>query len=141
MQAEDEVDERKPSAPAKVRTPTELEKQDHYNSGHARYRNWCPHCVAAKGQGQPHKTSGVDNPGELPELGFDYFYLGDRQSTGLPNIAAKDNVTGCSARSTVENKGRNTYAKAYLVGWIRGLGYKRVVIRSDNEPAILDLKR
>ena len=141
MQEGDEVDERKPGAPARVRTPTSLEKEDHYNSGHARYRNWCPHCVAAKGQGQAHKMSGGANPGEIPELGFDYFYLGDQQNTGLPNIAARDNATGSFAGSTLEQKGRNTYAKAYLVGWIRGLGYKRVVMRSDNEPSILALLR
>ncbi len=60
MQEDDEVDERKPGAPARVRTPTALEREDHYNSGHARYRNWSPHCVAAKGQGQAHKAIGGD---------------------------------------------------------------------------------
>ena len=77
--------------------------------------------MAAKGQGQAHKASGSDNPSEIPELGFDYFYLGDKQNTGLPSIAAKDNHTGSFGGSTLEQKGRNNYAKAYLVGWIRAL--------------------
>ena len=139
MQADGEA-EHKPGAPAKVRAPTQLEREEHIQSGHARYRNWCEHCVAAKGQGQPH-IANQDNPAELPELGFDYFYLGDRQSTGLPSIAAKDRQTGHFAGTTLDQKGRSTYAKAYLVGWIRGLGYKRVIARSDNEPAILALIR
>ena len=143
MQAEGEFgghEEQKPGTPAKVRAPTKLEQEDHENSGHARYRNWCPHCVAAKGQGNPHKTAD-DNPSELPEVGFDYFYLGDRQSTGLPNVAAKDRRTGSFGGTTLERKGRNDYATAYLVGWVRGLGYKRLIARSDNEPSILALLR
>lgn len=140
MQAEADAEERRPGSAAKVRTPTQQEKEDHFIGGHARYRNWCPHCAAAKGQGTPH-TSRQDNQSELPELGFDYFYLGDRQNTGLPNIEGKDRVTGSFAGTTLEAKGRNTYAVAYLVGWIRGLGYKRFVARSDNEPSILALLR
>lgn len=121
-----------------MRTPTELEKQDHYNSGHARYRTWCAHCVAAKGQGNPHKIAD-GGPSSVPELAFDYFYFGTGQEQGLPSIACKDRVTGSFAGTTLENKGRNQYAKAYLVGWIRGLGYKRVVARSDNENSVLAL--
>jgi hypothetical protein len=97
------TEERKPNSPAKVRTPIELEREDHFDSGRARYRNWRPHCVAAEGQENPRKMS-VDNPSELPEIGFDYFYVGNRQSAGLPNIAAEDRATGSFAATTLETR-------------------------------------
>ena len=31
------------------------------------------------------------------------------------------------------------YAVAHLVGWQQGLGYKRIILRSDNEAALLKL--
>ena len=36
-------------------------------------------------------------------------------------------------------KGKDSYALSFLVSWVKGLGYKRVVCRSDNEPALLAL--
>ena len=131
MEPEEETEEQKPGAPAKVRTPTAIEREDHYNSGHAVYRSWCEHCVAAKGQGTPHVIR-AGNPSDLPEISFDYFYLGDRQSTGLPNIAVKYRETQSLGGTTMENKGRNNSATSYLIGWTRGLGSKRAIARSDN---------
>ena len=131
------TEEQRPTTPTAVKMPSQAEIQAHFGSGHARYRNWCPHCVASKGRGTPHVTSG--QTGELPEIGFDYFYLADKAGTGLPNIAATDRNTQSFAGSTVEAKGRNNYATAFLAGWVRGLGYKKVVFASDNEPSILAL--
>ena len=51
--------------------------------------------------GSPHLAGG--ERGEIPEVGFDYFYLG-RTGTGLPNIAAKDRDTGTFAGTTLEAK-------------------------------------
>ena len=54
----------KPSVPSKVQEPTAAERQEHYDSGHARYRSWCAHCTAAKGQSNPHGR--LHKRGELP---------------------------------------------------------------------------
>ena len=82
----------------------------------------------------------MDNPSELPEVAVDYMYLGDDTSSEvLSNIVGKDRRTGCFCGSTVENKGRNQYAMTYMVGWIRSLGYKRIVLRSDGEPSLVAL--
>ena len=106
----DEVEERIPNALSKVRTPTDAEREAHHLSGHATYRNWCEHCVQAKGEGNPHLLQ-VGNPSELPEVAVDYMYLGDDTSSEvLPNIVGKDRRTGCFCGSTVESKGRNQYA-------------------------------
>ncbi len=36
-------------------------------------------------------------------------------------------------------KGRDDYATSYLTGWILRLGWRRLVVKSDIEPAILAL--
>ena len=77
-QADEEgVEDQRPGAPAKVRTPTALEKEDHENSGHARYHSCCPHCVAAKGQDNPRKPD--PEVSEVPEVALDYFYFGEKR--------------------------------------------------------------
>ena len=64
-----------PRVPARPDEPGEAERQEHYDSGHARYRSWCAHCLAGRGRGQPHVSAGE---GELPEIGLDYFYMATR---------------------------------------------------------------
>ena len=39
----------------------------------------------------------------------------------------------------MEQKGKNEYATSFLAGFVRGLGYKRCIFASDNEPALLAL--
>ena len=46
-------------------------------------------------------------------------------------ICAKCSYVGSFARAAVESKGTDPHAIAYLVGWIKGLGYKRVVATSE----------
>ena len=44
--------------------------------------------------------------------------------------------TGCLAATQVPEKGMNVYALAFFTGWLRGLGWKRLLFRSDNERAL-----
>ena len=114
-----------------------LERDEHEASGHAVYRTWCEHCVAAKGQGNPHIADG--EVCEVPEIGFDYAYMASGDSKCMPMICGRDRKLAHHAATFVPMKGRDAYALSYLVGWIRGLGYKRLVCRSDNERALLAL--
>ena len=47
------TEEARPSLTTPVKMPSQREIAEHFASGHARYRSWCPHCVAAKGR-NPH---------------------------------------------------------------------------------------
>ena len=78
--------------------------------------------------------------GELPEVGADYAYLGP-EGAQVTLLVVKDKKTGCLGATQVPNKGVEPYSQAFLVGWLRGLGYKRLVMRSDNERALLALLR
>ena len=44
--------------------------------------------------------------------------------------------TGCLAATQVLVNCFNDYALAFFTGWLRGLGWKRLLLRSDNERAL-----
>ena len=71
------------------------------------------------GRASPHA---VVHEGESPEVGVDYAYLG-------------------SEGSQVPEKGINVNALAFFTGWLRGLGWNRILLRSDNERALLAFLR
>jgi len=118
--------------------PSAKERQRHEDTGHAQYRDWCPHCVYGRATGQPHRRAQKDES-ELPMVAMDYGYMSKEQEKCLPMLVARDLKTKCYAATFVENKGMNDYAVSFLVGFIRALGYKRFEVQSDNEGALLAL--
>ena len=82
----------------------------------------------------------VVSEGELPEVGVDYAYLGPEGSQ-VTILVCKCKRTGCLAATQVPEKGMNVYALAFFTGWLRGLGWKRLLLRSDNERALLAFLR
>eukprot|EP00972_Heterocapsa_arctica_P069448 10261502-Heterocapsa_arctica.AAC.1 len=57
----------------------------------------------------------------------------------IPILSCKDRNAGGFGGTASPKKGCDKYAVAYLTGWLRGLAYKRLVVRSNNEPALLAL--
>ena len=131
------VEMQRPRLPQRPPMPSINEREEHEASGHAVYRIWCEHCVAAKGQGNPHIADGEEC--EIPEVGFDYGYMSTDDSKCIPILCARDRKTAHHAATFVQSKGRDAYALSFLVAWVRGLGYKRLVCRSDNERSLLAL--
>ena len=95
------------------------------------FRSWCPHFVAGRGRASPHVAAPA---GEL------LAYLGPKGAQ-VTLLVVKDKKTGCLGATQVPSQGVEPYSQAFLVGWLRGLGYKRLVMRSDNERALLALLR
>ena len=56
-------------------------------------------------------------------------------------LVCKCKRTGCLAATQVLEKGMNVYALAFFTGWLRGLGWKRLLLRPDNERALLAFLR
>jgi hypothetical protein len=125
----------KPVRPSTPKTPTKMMIDEHEASGHAVYRNWCAHCVMGKGRGNPHRVH--HEAGDLPEIAFDYCYLGEGNE--MPILEAKDRDTQSLYATTLLCKGRKDYARSFLCGVVRGLGHRKIIFRSDNEPSILAL--
>ena len=115
-----DVEEQKPKLPSKISAPSQQDKEEHEAAGHATYRPWCPHCVAGKGQANPHRATTTEC--EFPELFADYGYMGRDKAKCLPIIIAKDDKTNSYAASCVEKKGANSYAVSYVSSWLKGFG-------------------
>ena len=113
---EEAVAPRVPPVPAK---PTQAEEDD------------------ATGRASPHA---VVSEGELPEVGVDYASLGPEGSQ-VTILVCKCKRTGCLAATQVPETGMNVYALAFITGWLRGLGWKRLLLRSDNERALFAFLR
>ena len=119
--------------PPVLAKPTEAEQYEHYAAGHAAYHSWCEHCVRGRGRVSPH----VSVPeGELPEVGVDYANMGPEGSQ-VTILVCKCKRTRYLAATQVPEKGMNACALAFFTGRLRGLGWKRLLLRSDNERALL----
>eukprot|EP00971_Amphidinium_carterae_P257039 5102899-Amphidinium_carterae.1 len=55
-------------------------------------------------------------------------------------IVAKDSKTGTLASTSLPAKGIGDYATKWLVGLIKRLGYRRLILQSDGEHSIKALK-
>ena len=111
--------------------PTQTEQDEHCATGHAAYRSWCEHCVKGRGRISPHAvvSEGVARSWSRPRL------PGARriQSDNFGVQVQTHWVPGCN---TGAREGHQC-----LSGWLRDLGWKRLLLRSDNERALLAFLR
>ena len=135
-----------------------------HNIDHTPYRSWCRWCVEGRGIGEQHRPRHSQH--DIPVIGMDYFYLTSsslqsvedmgysRDKSGLDTLEAlvesgaaakclivKDQNSKCIFGHMVLKKGLD--AKGYAVDCIKNdilwLGYRRIIMKSDNEPSILAL--
>ena len=111
---------------------------------HFPYRSWCPHCVNGKATGRPHKPRNADRDA-MPQLGFDYLHgseslaLASGEEEIIKILVAKCHSSKCIFAHVVPQKGVDTtlYAVERLKRDVMWLGHTRIVLKSDNERAIL----
>ena len=120
------------------------------------YRSWCKFCVAGKADADPHKHQEEERESSVPVVSMDYCFMSDKRDAnddeeeegeeqekakGMPILVMKDRKHKYVFASVVPRKGADPYA-VRRVGQdlVAILGYKRVVIKSDQEPAIKKLK-
>ena len=161
--AEGGAESRQPRRAQTPFVPTDREREDHRMSGHAAYRSWCKHCVCGRGRNTAHASSASDAEPEFPVISFDYCYLGSRAmgAETAEDEAAAEAEGQNPVLVMTDSRSKGIYAMMHLrkgtqfegVGhatrkWVNildGLGYRRVIFRSDNEPAIVafltDLKK
>ena len=121
-----------PRVPHLPPEPSARQIAEHELTGHAVHRSWCRHCVASKGRAHAHSSR---EEGELPEIGIDYGL------DVLPILCCKcrNSSTGCMGETVVDRKGASDYASSFLTAFIKSLGFKRILVRSDNERSLLSL--
>ena len=106
--------------------PTTPNREEHTASGHAVFRTWCRECCF--GRGRMHQHRACERETTIQAIAIHYGYLNERddllhEAAGAPIFVSKCN--------------RDRWIGAAIV---MCSGFTEVLIRSDNEPAILALK-
>ena len=140
--------------------PTKEEVEIH-NATHVPFRNWCVFCVKGKAKSDPHFEKDTrESEGNV--VSIDYAFLGTKEDevqgaddeedgdaddegddgpTNLKILVLRDRRTKYITSSVVPRKGDHPYAVHRVGQDISNiLGYKRVFLKSDQEPAIRKLK-
>ena len=111
---------------------------------HLPYRSWCSHCVRGKGKALEHLKKGERKHG-MKELHVDYLFMGGEEDDKLRCIVcAKEPDSKYLLSSVVPLKGAShEFPARRLCAFLRELGMEHhdVMLKSDQEPAILDLLR
>ena len=125
-----------PRVPSLPPEPSARQIAEHELTGHAVYRS--RHRVASKGRAHAHSSR---EEGGLPEFGIDYGFFGrDREDVLLILcVKCRNSSTGCVGATVVDRKGASDYASSFLTAFIKSLGFKRILVRSDNERSLLSM--
>ena len=119
------------------RTPSERERREHTLT-HLPYRSWCTICVGAKRYALPHPHQ--DEISDIATVCADYFYMGECEHPGcICSIIIKDARSKAITPLAVPKKGRDRYVEERFVQALSFLGYKKVICRTDQEPALCAL--
>ena len=54
-------------------------------------------------------------------------------------VKCRNSSTGCMGATVVDRKGASDYASSFLTVFIKSFGFKRILVRSDNERSLLSL--
>ena len=140
---EGEEEARQPRGIRKPEEPSKKEIEEHQLT-HWPYRSWCIHCQKGKATSLPHRTIGAEEGDDnVPLLASDYMYMSTRDAENkylALVMACKE--TEATFAHVVPEKGTSG-------GWIVGqlkrdidfLGWKRVVLKSDQEPSIVEVHK
>jgi hypothetical protein len=132
---------RVPKAKRAPNEPTNEEIRLHEIT-HTPYRSWCPCCVAGRGKADFHfKQPGEDKA--VAGVHVDYWFLRDEKGgESTPVLVAKDDASKSVSAHLVFKKGNVDWVADRVVEDIDKFGHSNnVCIKSDQEPALVDLVR
>jgi hypothetical protein len=137
-----EMGMRLPKKLADPKLPSAEEVRSHELT-HLPYRSWCSHCVRGKGKSLEHRK--VDRKHNMKELHVDYCFMGSAEDDKTKCIiVAKEPESKYLVSSVVPLKGAShEFPAKRLCAFLKELGleHQDVTLKSDQEPAILDLLR
>ena len=139
---------RQAHGPPSAELPSEAEQAAHRLT-HVPYASWCPSCLAHRARPDRHVRSGESHADATPTISFDFFYTkADGQEE--PDENTPDTVLAlimvCSQTSytscvPLQGKNQLDLMNRELIQFAQRLGHSEIVLRCDNEPAILQLQR
>ena len=155
---EDEYEEvERPHVPTCPHAPTRQDILEH-NLTHIPFRPWCPHCVRGQAKAALHYSQDPERTPGVPTIAFDYAAMGDKRKderaaeeqldtddtatdkskSVIQILVGKDTESKCVAAIPVPTKGLGMYDRAITqtLSFLDFLGYKQIIIRSDQEAAL-----
>ena len=119
------------------KNPTGREEQEHEDSGHAVYRSWCAACVEGRGVGGQHRIELLEEEEREKTtliVAFDDDFLTQENEDTFPILICRGSRYGQTGATCCERKGPTAYSITFLVGFIKDLGFRRIIVKCDNEP-------
>ena len=120
------------------KNPKRREKQEHEDSGHAVYRSWCAACVDGRGVGGQHRLERMEEyerERTTPIVAFDCVFVTQGNEDTFPILICRDSKYGQTGATCCERKGPTAHSTSFLVGFIKDLGLRRIILECDNEPS------
>ena len=121
--------------------PTVEERREHELT-HLPYRSWCRHCVKGRGKEEPCRRTGGAGEEGLPELHVDYMFMGEeKEGKTLAILVGRERETKAVMATVVPRKSSGEWVAKRMMAWMKELGYEfcDVIVKSDNEPALVSL--
>ena len=117
--------------------PSEAEVEQHEVT-HLPFRSWCRHSVRAEDKESPHHES---SPGGVSKFATDYMFMGE-DGTPITILAGYDGLTKAFFANLPPCKGTSHgYAERALAHNVLSTGHQKVILQSDQEPSIIDVKQ
>ena len=123
------------------------EEREAHEATHANFAAWCGPCVMARAHSDPHRT--VHEPpqeGAMPVVSMDFCFPEQvEQSEQMPVLVHRCRRTRMTFAHSCQGKStRAADYSAYIVGAVTkdidSLGYKRIGLRTDQEPSMTALQ-
>ena len=105
---------------------------------HAVYRSWCAACVEGRGVGGQHRLELLEEEETemtSPIVAFDYGFLTQEKADTFPTLICRDSRCGQTGATCCDRKGPTAYSISFLVGFIKDLGFRRIILKCDNDPS------
>ena len=75
----------------------------------------------------------------LPEAQMDYSHINKKEDVKIASNLNIGDVESGSLSACVTSRGPEEYAIAFVKNFLDGLGYTRLILKTDQEPAIMKL--
>ena len=109
----------------------------HELMGHAVCRSWCRHCVSSKGRAHAHSSREEGSYLKLASIMASLVVTKKMVADLVCQVSEQFNWL-CGT-TVVDRKGASDYASSFLSAFIKSLGFKRILVRPDNDRSFLSL--
>ena len=137
---EEESGKREPEKRLDPRRPSDAEVKEHEFT-HVPFRNWCRHCVRGQGVEESCRR-GNGEEGSVPEVHLDFMFMGEEEGgRTLAIMVGRERWRGATMATVAPRKSSGEWLARRVRAWMVEIGcaYGDVIVKTDNEPALVAL--